>query len=140
MGERQRKFYDALIRDLVTFAKLAFRLDTRNEDGTTLREHLEAAEKASPGVTRGVLKRATMPPELEFLWLWYLDLSTSRQYAGMSGSPLRLTHTEILAWATLHQIALEPWQLRAIRLIDSHHVHAMMKAADGFTMADLQEA
>jgi hypothetical protein len=60
------------------------------------------------------------------VWSWYLDLSTCRQYQPMSGMPLRLSFSEILAWSALHQIVLEPWELRTIRLIDGHHVHAMM--------------
>lgn len=79
-----------------------------------------------PGITRGALTRYKLPQEAAFIWSWYLDLSTCRQYMPMSGTPLRLSYSELLAWATLNHIDLEPWQLRAIRLIDSHHVHVMI--------------
>lgn len=101
-------------------------MSKKQDDGTSLRSHLEAAERMRSGITRGALEKHKLPPEAAFVWAWYLDLSTCRQYMPMSGSPMRLSCSEILAWSTLHQIVLEPWQLRTIRLIDSHHVHVMM--------------
>ena len=72
-----------------------------------------------PGAARGGLANpAKFPEGLEYLWAWFLELSfTGRAY--LSGTPLPLSNGEIWAWCQLNRAALEPWELRAVRLLDT---------------------
>ena len=97
-------------------------------DDHALSEHLKAAEGMRPGITKKLMPSIDqkLRPEAEFLWGWYLDLSASRQIGGM-GFPQPLGFAEIWAWCQLHRISLQPWQLRTLRLLDMHHMRAMME-------------
>lgn len=65
---------------------------------------------------------------LEALWASFLELSFSgRSY--IEGGPLPLSSTEILSWCQLNQLTLQPWELRAIRLLDTAWLSAQRKEA-----------
>jgi len=54
--------------------------------------------------------------ELEFLWNYFLELSSTRPY-GHSG-PLPITYQEILAWRELSQNVLTSWEVDVIKRLD----------------------
>lgn len=99
------------------------------------REHLEAAERAKPGAGARYLIGPRLPEGTETLWAWFLDLSIGRSYSA-GGTPLPLSNGEIWCWCQLHGIRLEPWQLRALRLLDVNQVSIMAKR-QGLTEEDL---
>jgi hypothetical protein len=76
-----------------------------------------------------MLDEVKCPEGLEFLWNWYLDLAASRQLSGM-GSPQAIPPSEIVAWQQLMRIDLEPWQVRAIRLLDIAHLKAFAETRE----------
>lgn len=86
----------------------------------------------SPGSARGQLDNPTpLPPGLEYLWGWFLDLSAAGRQYGPSGMPMLLSNTEIFAWVQLQGIILEPWELRTIRLLDLALIEALRETANG---------
>lgn len=57
-----------------------------------------------------------IPPELEYLWFIYSDLSDSRQL-GMAG-PGAIPETEIDAYQRNRGIRFIPWELDCLRALD----------------------
>jgi len=58
------------------------------------------------------------PPELNYLWNWYRQLSRERDYAGM-GDPLPLKSRDIAAWAGLRRRRLDGWEIDLIEILDA---------------------
>jgi hypothetical protein len=74
----------------------------------TVREHLEQIGKAEDG--------PEMPDVLAYLWGYFVDLHNGRQY-GMAPCPISIE--SIYCWRNLNKILLSPWEVKAIREIDS---------------------
>jgi hypothetical protein len=109
-----------VIQELLDHAKFEFELDRPLKGGEgSLRDHLEAAEKMAPGASKGELDNPTpVPTGLDYLWTWFLELSfTGRTYGQFGAMPI--SNTELLAWSQLNQVQLRPWELRAMRLLDT---------------------
>lgn len=71
-----------------------------------------------------------IPPGLERLWGWFLELChTDRIYAD-GGIPLPLASMSIWAWSQLRGIVLEQWELRAVRLLDGKWLFAQRKSME----------
>ena len=84
-----------------------------------MRDHLKQVEKQ----TGEKQVNAPEPPaNAKYLYLWFWDISRGRGQ-GFSGQP-PLTAQEIKAWADLSGIALEPWEFRLIRSMDSAFLDA----------------
>jgi hypothetical protein len=58
-----------------------------------------------------------MPAEVGYLWGWFLELDGARGSNGFGLNPL--SYSEIQAWATLMRVTLAPWEVEAIKRIDS---------------------
>lgn len=93
-----------------------FALDVRREDGSTLREHLEAVEKQT-GKTPERL--AVEPIPQEYLWHWnqWVSLASGRTQTGMGPAPLSWLDME--AWSRLMCVKLSPLDVTIIRTIDT---------------------
>jgi hypothetical protein len=59
------------------------------------------------------------PIELEYIWIWFKRIGLGRQ-RGMSLCPL--SYSEILAWSTLYRIRLKPFEVDAIKALDSAYI------------------
>ncbi len=58
------------------------------------------------------------PREVRYLWHWFLELCfTGRTY--VETEPLPLSNTELVSWCQLNRIEFQPWELRALRLLDT---------------------
>jgi hypothetical protein len=106
---------------------------SKTKDGSTLGDHLRAAERARPGAARGVLD-VELPEKLVFIWRWFVELSGTRYHS--MGAYLPIQYAEIDAWSRLHGIALKAWHIRAIRAMDSAFLRAMATEAH---LEDLDE-
>ena len=62
-------------------------------------------------------------PALQQLWLWFLDLGAGRPVS--EAGPRPIPYAEIDAWCRLNTVALAPWQLRALRLLDFTYLKAV---------------
>jgi hypothetical protein len=56
-----------------------------------------------------------IPPDLAYLWAWFIELSGSR---GGGWGPAPITYLEIKSWCDLFNITLEPWELNLIKAMD----------------------
>jgi len=99
-------------------------LHTPQSDGQSLLAHFEQVEKAT-GRRPQELDVQDPPLEGLYLWEWFWDLHQGRQ-AGMSG-PASISWLDIQAWARLNLVELEPWELQAIRAMDTAYLRAASK-------------
>lgn len=58
-----------------------------------------------------------MPEVLAYLWDWFLQLDNARGGNGFGLNPI--SYSEIQAWAQLTRIKPEPWEIEAIKRVDS---------------------
>jgi hypothetical protein len=56
-----------------------------------------------------------------YMWEWFLQLNAARQNNGMAISPL--SYSEILAWVTLMQINISPFEITVIKALDSMFIN-----------------
>lgn len=105
------------------FAASEFRLSKRRKDGTTLRDHLLAAYRQSGIMPQELADAPTCPQSASHVWMWFLELSATRQTSGFSVSPI--SYGEVEAWASLTGTITEPWEVTAIRAIDLEFVKVM---------------
>jgi hypothetical protein len=71
------------------------------------------------------LKPLDAPECLLYLWVWFCELSNSRQYAEFG--PMAISYTEIKAWADLTKNEPEAWEVEAIKKIDRVYLTEAMK-------------
>ena len=93
----------------MAWAREEFRLGKPDKNGTPLRAHLQAAGIEEPNPQ-------PFPDALAHVWDWFLDLHAGRP-SGMGPGPL--TWEGIAAWVSLTGIRPAPWEIRAIRELDS---------------------
>jgi hypothetical protein len=61
------------------------------------------------------------PGAVEYIWEWFRELSPGRMITEFG--PGNLTYTEIKAWADLKRIPIKPWEVDAIKWIDSVYLN-----------------
>lgn len=126
---RQRnKFYAQLVEELIEFAEHEFRLERRS-GGATEREHLSNAERQIANIPgwRGpptVLDEAPpFPTELQYLWVWFSEHCWGLQITGMAIP--NVSWEGLAAWCDLMDIALAPWEARAMVQLGNTRAAAM---------------
>lgn len=107
---------------MLRYAKSQFYWAEQQPDGSTNRDHINAARKNAFASTVGPIededeedKYAPCPSELEYIYRWFVELSSTRQ-SGMSMSPI--VYQEIQAWAALSKLELSQFEIRTIKRID----------------------
>lgn len=98
------------------------RLAMRQSDGSTLREHLLAAARAT-GQAEPMLS-ARVPPLGAQLWQAYCELAAERP-VGMGASAVPSTAIE--SWQRLAYVRLTPWEVDTLRAMD----HAALAVSSG---------
>lgn len=94
------------------------------DNRASYRQHLEAA--ARQGDLDAELELAAQPSlseEVAHLWGYFQDLHGTRPDNGFG--PCRIPRTEIAAWQDQEGVALQPWEVRAITLMDAAWISAM---------------
>jgi len=88
-------------------------------DGHSEREHLQAAAR-NPGpagaIARERLRGPGLPPEVAYLWDWFLELDSARTSNGFGLNPIG--YTELAAWAALTGRSPLPWEVRWLMALD----------------------
>jgi len=105
---------------LLEFARQRFALDKL--DPKTGKSQLQTFLdiRKQTGVVRSELRNMkSVPPETEYIWNWYLDLS-ARRSAGFSINAI--SWTDMWAFFQLRGISPEPWEVDTICLIDSTYL------------------
>lgn len=99
----------------MAYGEHQFRLLRRQPDGSTLRDHLLAAERS--GLASPELVGPPMPAALAYVWGWFVELSAARGPSGL-GSMCAISHQDIAAWAWLHGVRPTWFELRVLRRLD----------------------
>lgn len=111
---------------MVAFAKPQFELNARQQDGASLRDHLNVAFNAT-GIKPEQLDVPELPESVAYIWGWFCDLNRTRTSNGYGANCL--TYTEIKDWMYVTDIHLEPFELRAIMAIDVEYMNQSAKEA-----------
>jgi hypothetical protein len=74
---------------------------------------------ADRGVAAAIeaLRAPDLPAALAPLWQAFCELNASRGSGGMG--PANITYPDILAWQALSGVDLNPWEIGAIKAMDS---------------------
>ena len=100
----------------VAFAEHQFELD-KIVEGSTVREHLEVAQRHSGRVPEMLANAPPLPDGCETLWRDFVHL---RENAGGNGfGPNRIAYGEIDAYQRLGGFRFEAWEIDAIRRTDT---------------------
>lgn len=95
---------------------LELELEEAQDDGAPLRDHLNSIWR-STGKMPKQLEAVESPPELAIhVWGYFLELHKERSNNGFGAG--KITATMIKDWAEVYCIALELWEIKAIRQID----------------------
>lgn len=94
----------------------------REPDGSTLRQHLEAVERAT-GKRVADLHHDPLPACLIPLWEVFVALSLRRPQ-GLSSAP-HLTFHDVLTWCSAYRVELTPWEIDTILAADVAALAAM---------------
>jgi hypothetical protein len=97
-----------------------------------VRQALESVARQT-GKIPDALNIEPLPPECEYLWRWFRDLSGSRTI-GFGINPI--TYLDILAWSRLTGVRPEPWEVRIIRDIDTTLLASKAKESEDGRSAD----
>jgi len=88
-------------------------LATTQPDGSTLRDHLQAAAAAGAAVDPRLSVR--VPASMQALWDAFAALDAAR-LPSMGASPILCS--EIAAWQQLHGVQLSPWEAETLLAMD----------------------
>lgn len=70
------------------------------------------------------------PPELEYIWNWFCQLSSERDRGEMVGGVSPLKSTAIVNWGMLEGVRLTAFELRAIRGLDQTYLSPPPRAEE----------
>lgn len=107
---------------MIGFAESEFNLNKRGEDGCTVKDHLLAAWNATGQKPQALEDAPTIPEGVEPVWVWFLELHSTRGSNGMGANPI--SYQELAAWSALTRTTLSPWEVKMLRLIDQEYLKA----------------
>jgi hypothetical protein len=108
-----RGFFRSLLDGLVAYVAHHARLDQRDKDGFTEREHLEQAERQGRLANPGKLDGPDPPKDLVYLLNWWRELSW--------GLGEHVTWLDVDAWARLTDRRPHPFEVRALMELARAH-------------------
>ncbi|WP_448508786.1 phage tail assembly chaperone [Immundisolibacter sp.] len=107
----------------MVYAESEFKLSKKRKDGTTLRDHLLMAYRSSGVLPEELAEAPELPEVARHIWGWFLELNSARSGNGFGISPI--SYSEIVAWSKLTETVIEPWEVKALRVIDNKYVEVM---------------
>jgi len=99
-------------------------LQHRQPDGSTLRQHLQAAAAVGGAPDPRLLQ--TVPPAGTALWAAFCALNDSRPL-GLGGAGA-IPMSEVHAWSQAYGVQLSPWELDTLRAMDAAAMAAEAQA------------
>lgn len=87
------------------------------DDGLTLREHLEGMAERTGKTVAEIAGLPDCPDGCELLWRDFMAMSVARGSTGFG--PARLSWADIDAYQRVHGFRFQAWQIEAIRRMDS---------------------
>jgi hypothetical protein len=121
-----RKFYRALSRDLLVFAKSELELSAPASDGNTIRDHVESL--ARQGEVDEIARLANLPklpPAAAHVWRHFWAIRNETGGNGFGPSPIDRDH--IRRWERDEYVRLALWERRAIMRMDVLWLNARAK-------------
>lgn len=115
------------------FAEWSFRQTSTLADGAQIGDVLESGHQQMAGfrIAKAAVVVAPPPPfplELDFLWEWYIDVSSGLPINGMVAPTI--SWDTLKAWQDLARIELEPWQAQTLVRLGSLRVSIQMEVSD----------
>jgi len=95
-------------------------LGALQEDGTTLRQHLENWEGQMRKRHPLLVEEPTLPAGCSSLWRNFMALHRTRGSNGFG--PARISFTDMDAYQRLRRMTLDPWEIEAIGRADSAYM------------------
>ena len=132
------RFFEDSLDLLKDHAESYFALNLKKEDGTSevdsltralgvLTKRTDPASRQQREELEARLNIPSMPEEFTFAWGSFFDLQATRGSNGFSPNPL--TYLEIEAYIRLSGRVLLPYEIRAIKVIDSAFLNAQADLA-----------
>jgi hypothetical protein len=114
--ERPPAFFQERLGELIEHVRHQTALGRRAADGSSERDHLEAAADRGNEAAIKALEGPPVPEEVAYLKRWAVELY-GRSGIGMSGlAPL--TYSTLESWMRLKGVVLEPYEVEALMAID----------------------
>ena len=105
---------EELVATLIEYAENELYLSSKQKDGSTLRETLEAV-KREYNITPPELKTVDVSPTVIYLWEHFLNLNSTRT-SGMGVSAIN--YMELKAYCDMNGISFSPFEVRVIKMLD----------------------
>ena len=121
---REGKLSGKIEGQLVEYAEWQFELGRVDENGISLKKHLEQIYKSTK-VKPEQLEAPAFPESVRHVWQWFTELHEARPRTGMGVSPLLFS--EIQAWSAMTGSVPTPWELGVIKSIDRAYMAANVK-------------
>lgn len=86
-------------------------------EGQALREHLESYQRQTGRVHPMLANAPALPAGCGMLWRDFMALHSGRMNTGFG--PAAISYQDLRAFQQVEGVALEPWQIRAIRRADN---------------------
>lgn len=109
------------------FARHSFTLAQRQSDGSTLRDHLVAIERATRQPQRELIA-PPFPEAMGDVWAWFLRLDEQRQGNGFTMN--KLSHADIGWYFHMRRIQPSEDQLDLIQKLDAVRMEYMPKPVE----------
>jgi len=115
-SDQSRKFHEALCEELIAFAEQEFRAARVKADGSTERQHNEAADRIRAGLPKKKQAKqqsgraSFCPPDLIYLWNWFVELLGGS--SGGGSGPAIIAWVDVKAWSEMTGEVVEPWEVR----------------------------
>ena len=115
-----------MTEQFVAFAAFQFELSALQDDGATLRDHLEMYQARSGRMHPKMAAAPALPAGCDLLWADFLDLHGTRQFREHGPAPI--TFVDLDAWQRVNRVSLPAWQINAIRRADAAYLASVAKA------------
>jgi len=130
-----------ILDDCIEYCKYQFEYGQRQSDGSTVKEHIEAAKESPFAAMLGEEQKLIqedleseppiLPTSAQFAWTYFLRLHQTRQSGGFGGF-FAISYQEMLAFFTLESTFPESYELELIRVWDKlalEHMHKEQQKA-----------
>jgi len=127
------KYIASIIEDAIRWSEWTFANNSKQSDGSTLKEHIENASSnpfagsmlAVKNLEDKINESPILPVQAQIIWSYFLRLHGQRRSGGMGVSCL--CYSDILSFCKLHKIKLHPWELELITEFDKKFLIQVQK-------------
>lgn len=133
----ERTFFASLARQLDAWVRHVIIYNTPDKSGLSKKQHfekvrtqLEKAGKSKEELDKQFIE--LVEPELtrigdDFVHLFF-DLSSTRQHT--QGGAMAISYSELMAYTTLNDMELEPWEVNILRVMDRAYLEELRKTGE----------